>query len=227
MLDQGPGRGRTLVEQTFATLHEAIVTGLLTPGERLQIEELAEAFDVSPMPVREALRRLDAAGLVDNVPHRGARVTEVTIEDLREIYEARLELEPLAVRRAAERFTDEDREAAEAALARHLAAYEQGAVREAWVSHGDLHFALYRPCGSRWLMRLIRPLWESSERYRFASRPLQASLGDRQGEHEAILDACVRHAAAEAERKLRNHLACTANTISVSIGGKELFEVVP
>src|SRR6516165_10179832 len=109
------GGHRTLAERAFATLHEAIVTGALAPGERLPIEDLAEVLDMSPMPIREALRLLDSVGLVENIPHRGARVTELSIEDLREVYEARLALEPLAVRHAAENFTDAD-----AARAREL-----------------------------------------------------------------------------------------------------------
>ena len=59
---------------------------------------------MSPMPIREAVRRLDAAGLVENIPHRGARVTELSVTDLAEVYEARMALEVLAIRRAAERF---------------------------------------------------------------------------------------------------------------------------
>src|ERR1700729_2607374 len=77
---------RTLAEKAFQTLHAAIITGRLRPGTRLPIEELAELLRMSPMPIREALRRLDAAGLVENIPHRGARVTELSITDLEEVY---------------------------------------------------------------------------------------------------------------------------------------------
>ena len=100
-----PGH-RTLADRAFVALHDSIVAGHLAPGERLPIEELGEALGMSAMPIREALRRLDAAGLVENIPHRGARVTELSIADLAEVYEARLALEPLAVSRAAERFDD-------------------------------------------------------------------------------------------------------------------------
>ena len=103
-----PDDHRTLAERAFATLHEAIVTGVLAPGERLPIQELAGVLELSPMPIREALRQLDSLGLVENIPHRGARVTELSIDDLREDYDARLALEQLAVRHAAEKFTAED-----------------------------------------------------------------------------------------------------------------------
>src|ERR1700730_15071331 len=104
--DEGSRRGhRTLAEKAFETLHWAIITGHLRPGARLPIEELADVLDMSPMPIREAVRRLDAAGLVENIPHRGARVTELSITDLAEVYEVRLALEVLAIRRAAARFS--------------------------------------------------------------------------------------------------------------------------
>src|SRR6201985_261804 len=103
-----PSRGhRTLAEKAYETLHTAIITGALRPGARLPIEELAEHLDMSPMPIREAVRRLDAVGLVDNVPPRGARVTELSVTELGEVYEVRISLETLAIRRAAARFTVE------------------------------------------------------------------------------------------------------------------------
>src|ERR1700722_4906391 len=102
--DGSPRGHRTLAEKAFETLHSAIITGQLRPGTRLPIEELADVLEMSPMPIREAVRRLDGAGLVENIPHRGARVTELSVIDLSEVYEARLALEVLAIRRAAERF---------------------------------------------------------------------------------------------------------------------------
>src|ERR1700761_7901835 len=103
----GTSRGhRTLAEKAYETLHTAILTGQLRPGARLPIEDLAGHLEMSPMPIREAVRRLDAVGLVENVPHRGARVTELSVADLAEVYEVRLALEVPAMRRAAERFSD-------------------------------------------------------------------------------------------------------------------------
>jgi DNA-binding GntR family transcriptional regulator len=220
-----PGGHRTLAEKAFSALHRAIVTGALKPGGRLRIEELAEMLDMSPMPIREALRRLDSVGLVEHVPHRGASVTELSIDDLREVYEARLALEPLAVRHAAERFTDADAEAASESLARHVDAYRRDDAAQAWAAHTDFHFALYRAAGSRWLLRLITPLWESSERYRLASLPVQRSLDERRREHERILEACVQANPELAAAELFSHLALTANLVARAMGGEELFEI--
>jgi DNA-binding GntR family transcriptional regulator len=222
-----PGGHRTLAERAFATLHEAIVTGVLTPGERLPIEELAEVLEMSPMPIREALRLLDSVGLVENIPHRGARVTQLSIDDLREVYEARLALEPLAVRHAAENFTDEDASRATEALAAHVKASRQRELGRIWSTHTAFHFALYDAANSRWMSRLIRPLWESSERYRFAMLPVRMNLDKRRSEHERILQACIAHEAPLAARELHNHLARTANLIANQMSGEDLFELRP
>jgi DNA-binding GntR family transcriptional regulator len=217
------GGHRTLAEKAFIALHEAILTGRLRPGERLPIEELADVLDMSAMPIREAVRRLDAAGLVENIPHRGARVTELSIDDLQEVYEARLALEPLTVRRAAERFTDE----LAAVAAERLAALNRlpdDNSTATWAAHTAFHFALYDAAGSNWFLRLIRPLWETSERYRLAA-PMKRKLAARRGEHEAILQACIEHDGDRAALALHDHLALTANVVSKAMGGEELFEL--
>jgi DNA-binding GntR family transcriptional regulator len=146
LADEGSHRGhRTLAEKAFQTLHRAIITGGLRPGSRLPIEELADVLGMSPMPVREAVRRLDAAGLVENIPHRGARVTELSITD----------------------------NSAETSAA-----------------HEAFPFALYDAADSAWLLRLIRPVWETSERY-CLDVPQCRQLAARGDEHRAILDACI------------------------------------
>lgn len=221
------GGHRTLAERAFTTLHEAIVTGALAPGERLPIEELADILDMSPMPIREALRQLDSVGLVENIPHRGARVTELSIDDLREVYEARLALEPLAVRHAAEKFTAADGTLAAERLEAHVKAYRQRDLGLVWSTHTAFHFALYDAAQSKWMSRLIRPLWETSERYRFAMLPVRLNLEQRRLEHERILRACVAHNPGAAARELHNHLARTANSIAAQMGSEELFEMLP
>jgi DNA-binding GntR family transcriptional regulator len=223
-LSSAPGH-RTLAEKAFATLHEAIITGVLAPGQRLPIEELAERLEMSPMPIRESLRHLDAVGLVEHVPHRGARVTELSIKDLQEVYDARLALEPLAVRHAAERFTEADAERAQGRLQEHVRAYRAGVVRDVWTTHTAFHFALYEAADSRWLIRLVLPLWESSERYRYTMLPIRTRIEGRRDEHERILQACIDHDAERAEAELHDHLARTANTVATEMGGEQLFEL--
>jgi DNA-binding GntR family transcriptional regulator len=220
----GTSRGhRTLAEKAYETLHQAITTGKLRPGARLPIEELAEHLEMSPMPIREAVRRLDAVGLVDNVPHRGARVTQLSVTDLAEVSEVRLAVETTAIRRAAERFTDD-----RAAYAREcLLALEEtmddssAATSEA---HARFHFALYDAAESLWLVRVIRPLWEVSERYAL-EWPQVRQLSTRAAEHRRILAACEARHPDRAATSLRDHLAMTANSLAAAMGAEPLYEI--
>jgi DNA-binding GntR family transcriptional regulator len=177
---------------------------------------------MSISPVREAVRRLESLGLAVHVPHRGARVSEVDVDDLHDTYEARSALETLAVRRAAARFTDDDADRARAHLTAFEAAYERGDGRAARAEHAGFHFTLYEASGSEWLVRLIRPAWENCERYRTAS--LQSEIwSDRRAEHDRILDACIRHDADGAAAELAAHLEVTANLIAHRMGAGDLF----
>jgi DNA-binding GntR family transcriptional regulator len=216
---------RTLAEKAFETLHEAIITGRLRPGERLPIEELAAVLEMSAMPIREAVRRLHSAGLVENIPHRGARVTELSIADLAEVYEARLALEMLAIRRAAERFGAEREDLARLRLAELESMPDDNSAATS-AAHTVFHFALYDAADSAWLLRLIRPVWETSERYCLAV-PESRQLARRGHEHEAILAACAAHEPDKAGLALHDHLATTANNVSLGMGGKRLFELGP
>jgi DNA-binding GntR family transcriptional regulator len=215
---------RTLSGRAYSHLHDAIVRGQLAPGERLRIEDLALSLKLSPTPIREALYRLELVGLANHEPHRGARVTELSSADLQELYEARLALETLAIRKAAEMFTREIGDQAREHLRRYVAAQRQDSYDES--AHKDFHFTLYSASGSKWLVRLITPLWESCERYRHKWVPLKEELRNRGDEHNAILDACASRDPNGAALLLHNHLAMTANFIASQMTGQAIFPLM-
>ena len=202
----GPTGRRTLAEEAAAELHELILSGELPSGTALRLEELAKRLDMSQMPIREGLRRMAALGLVEIVPHKGAWVRELSMEDLRDTHATRLALESLAVRAAATRFAESDAVLARTALAEHVRLSKVGDNIASRQAHTEFHFAIYRAGRSRWLPRAIEPVWQNSERYRFGSRQTKARIEQTRREHQAILDACVAHDEAGAEAALREHL---------------------
>ena len=119
---QGQMRHRTMAEYALEQLRESIILGELPAGTPLRLDELARSLGMSISPIREAVRQLEALGLAKHVPHQGARVLDFDIEELRDLFQVRLALESLAVRRAAERFKDADAAAARAHLDRFDAA---------------------------------------------------------------------------------------------------------
>jgi DNA-binding GntR family transcriptional regulator len=216
---------RTLAERAYAAIYGAIMDGTFVPGDRLRIEELSASLHISPTPIREALNRLEAAGLAEHEPHRGSRVSLVSSDEFRELYELRFILEPLAAAKAAENFSAKDSDAARSHLDHLSAALQAKQIPEAWEAHTAFHFTLYRAAKSRWLERLINPLWDSCRRYRFQQSNLLAHPVQNRAEHEKILNACMEHDAATASLELYNHTARNANVIAMATYGEEFFQL--
>ena len=217
-------RHRTMAEAALERLREAIIMGELTPGTPLRLEDLARALGMSISPIREAVRQLEALGLAQHVPHHGARVMGLDVEELRELFSIRLALEAMAVRRAAALFRPADGDAASAALAQYGEARRRGDIRGAVRAHGAFHFTLYEAARSGWLVRLIRPAWDSCERYRPA---LLSARGELQQRHERLdaelLAACAARDADRAAEVLRTHLDLATEFYAVELEGRSIF----
>jgi len=218
---------RTLAEHAELTIQEAILSGELPPGARLTIDDLARAIDISPMPVRDALRRLAQTGFVEYLPHRGATVALLSVDDLRDTWDARLALESVAIRRAAERFGDEDAAPVQRAIRAHRDALERRDAPAAQEAHREVHMRLYAPSGYNWLERLVEPIWIRSERYRSFALDGRGSPPQLAREHRKILAACVKHDPDEAAAELYRHLVRTANIVSERLVGRPLFAPEP
>lgn len=203
----------TLADAATAELRERILSGELESGAPLRLEELARSLGTSISPIREAVRKLEALGLAVHVAHRGSRVKERDVDDLRDTYQARLALEPLAVARASGQISDEEVERARHALQSYTRCNERGDRPAARAAHDAFHFTLYAASGSEWLVRLIRPAWENCERYRALATPDLEMSRVRQAEHEQILEACAAGDAETAAEALRAHLQRTERLV--------------
>ena len=217
-------RHRTMAEAALERLREAIILGELTPGTPLRLEDLARSLGMSISPIREAVRQLEALGLAEHVPHHGAKVMGLDVEELRELFSIRLALETMAVRRAAELFEPADEAQAQAHLEAEREARRAGDVRAAVREHAAFHFTLYDAARSAWLVRLIRPTWDSCERYRPV---LLASEGELQDRHEELdgelLAACAAHDPVRAAAAFHAHLELATDIYRVELKGRSIF----
>jgi DNA-binding GntR family transcriptional regulator len=212
-------------EKAFALLRGAILSGALRPGESLRIKDLAKAIGVSRMPIREALAQLEQIGLVEMLPRRSARVALLSRTDLKDVYDVRLMLEVPAVSAAAREFEEQDLLTARGWFERLRLELAEGNHAGVLEAHAAFHLALYRANSSRWLVRLISLVWDSSERYRRAATgPERVPLAAEMEDHERLLAACRAGEAEVAGALLWNHLAGMANTVSVELGGGLLYE---
>ena len=160
----------TRTERVYEILRSDLLNGGLHPGQKLKMVELTERFGVSQSVVREALTRLTADGLLVATPQRGFRVRDLSIEDIAELTETRVQVESLALRLAVER-GDLQWEtgilAAHHRLERTPVTRDDGTVSEDWsTSHRDFHQALLTGCDNRRLETVVNSLRDSAELYR-------------------------------------------------------------
>jgi len=169
-----------LTDQVYATLHAAIISGELPAGSRLRIRDLAEQVGTSVMPVREAIRRLEQAGLAEREPHKGAVVKGLTLAELVHVYGVRRLLEGEAARLGSQRITGEDRERMRAEYDLMLAAVEERRVVDYLDHDEDFLATLYAASGNPVLVDMIRTLWQHCRAYKIvgAQGTLDATWAD-------------------------------------------------
>jgi DNA-binding GntR family transcriptional regulator len=184
-------------------LSERIVSGLLSPGERLMQDHIAEEFQASHVPVREAFRKLEAQGLVVSKPRCGVRVSDIDPAVVGEVTEMRAAMESLALSHALPRLHEADLDAARQALVEGEAS-DQITVWEA--ANRRFHFAITAPCAMPRLMALIGDLHRSDARFLFATWKQLDWQSRSSTEHRAILDAIVRRDGEGARALLEAHI---------------------
>lgn len=204
----------TRAELLHDTLRDEVLRGLYEPGQRLRLVELAQRFTVSQSVVREALTRLAEQKLLVALPQQGFRVMSLSPADLRDLTEARVEIEGLVMRLAVRR-GDVAWESAVVAAHHRLvrtAAPDKPEIdrqsAEDWFqAHEDYHRLLLAGCGNRRLTDLATSLRASAALYRRWSRFAgPAYLGDVTGEHRAVLDAVLARDPDAAAEHLTAHI---------------------
>ncbi len=184
---------RTVTEEVLDRLRGLLLKGELTPGTRIEQAELAATFGVSTVPVREALLRLQSAGLVEIIPHRGVFVTDVSLEELLDIYTTRELLEEQAARLAAAELSATDLETLEALSDAMQAAASGKQLDELLVLNREFHLTIYRAARRRHLLQLIEQLWDlsmPSAYLQLHAEPERAS--EALYEMRSIVSACER-----------------------------------
>jgi DNA-binding GntR family transcriptional regulator len=151
---------RTKSELALRVLRERIRSGQLEVGYRLQVDDLATELGMSPTPIREALRLLQADRLVHYEPHRGVVVARHAPEKLSDVYQMRLQLEPLATRLAIQRMAPEQKDAVNAIHEDLVAAGRAGRGKRLAQLNSDWHLAIYRASDSVLLQEFIARLWD-------------------------------------------------------------------
>ncbi len=233
-----PGAGETLTEAAYRSLRNDLVRGRHAPGERLRIERLRRLYDVGPTPLREALQRLSAEGLVRADGNRGFTASPLDLADFDDLNSARSAVEREALRLAIAR-GDELWEAqvvsaayligkADRAIASERTVQPEGVAQPDGTADGLLdhweaanaafHRATVAACGSNWLLRIREGLHTQCERYRRASIYRRRGKRDLAAEHQEIAAAVLERDADLACTLVTAHFAATAGDLALELG---------
>lgn len=210
----------TLAEKAYVLLRTAIVRGEVLPGEKLKIDVLQREHAVSSSPLREALNRLAAEGLVTTEGNRGFRAAPISLDDLEDIVRLRVTLEREAVESSITEGND-DWEARIVAAFHRLEREEEriieisGPLSDEWSErHRDFHLALLSGTPSNRLINLCASLFDQAERYRRLSAIYRKRPRNKSAEHRRLMDAVLSRNVDLATQLLREHVQKTSLNVS-------------
>lgn len=196
-----------LVDDAAGALREAILTGELPPGTRLNQVQLASQLGISRTPLREALMKLEQEGLIELLPVGGLRVKVLALDEAVELYDIREVLDGLAARLAAQRIA----EAESRDLARYVSRMEQCLASQdahRWfVAHVAFHDTIFRASGNGRLQGLSSVVRLSIQHFHPLLLTTANRLTNAYREHREICEAIARHDGEAAERLARAHIA--------------------
>lgn len=168
-----------MTDQVFTAIHQAIMSGEMPAGYRLRIRDIAAQVGTSVMPVREAIRRLEEAGLAERVPHKGTVVRGLTPDELAYVYDVRRVLETEAARQGARAISAADTEVMQRHYQEILTAVAERDVVGALDADEAMLETLYRAGGNPVLTELIRALWQRCRAYKIAGAHRAAEESDQ------------------------------------------------
>jgi DNA-binding GntR family transcriptional regulator len=214
-MERNPARralppSRTTPDLIADAIRDSIARGEPPPGGALRQEALAAHFGVSRIPVREALRRLEAEGLVVVYPNRGAYVSRLEADELREIYDLRIMLECDLLARAIAEYSREDL----VTIERAMKVAEESAKGPRWSEFDDaFHLALYAPARRPRQSAMVASLRGAVKHYRRPHHALPAKTEEWLRDHRHILAAARRRDADLARERLARHVSKAAHFV--------------
>lgn len=198
--------GRSNAQRLRDALEDDIINGRLRPGDRLDPERLSARFGVSRTPVREAIQQLTASGLVRVAPKRGTFVTEIGLPQLIEMFEVMAELEGMCGRLAARRVDARAAASLRDALGRCRDAAARGDSDDYYYENEHFHHCIYAAAGNGFLAAEVQRLHARLKPYRRLQLRVHRRMRSSVEEHEAIAEAILDGDAAQAERRLKDHI---------------------
>lgn len=208
-----PLRRLSLYEAVTERLREMVLEGELAPGSRISEKQLCEIFDVSRTPLREALKVLANEGLVELLPNRGAKVTEVTLHEVTDLFEVMVVLEGLSGKLLATRASDADIAELRAMHQRMMEHYRRHERPEYFQLNQEIHRRLTEIAGNSVLLELESSLSVKITRARYVTNMQLGRWDESASEHERILEALEKRDAQLLSDAMRYHMRKTGDAV--------------
>lgn len=208
-------RAGTTVEQMVRAIADLIVTGAMSPGDKMDEVSLAARFEVSRTPVREALRELSAMGLVDREPNRSAIVMNVTDSQLHSMFEAMAELEGICARLSAARMTEDERRALDHEHKASLRLVERELLEDYSSHNTEFHNRIYRGSHNEHLLELATQTRARLAPFRRAQFRLTGRLPKSHEEHDKIVTAIMRNDPDAAGQAAYEHVSIVSDASAI------------
>jgi DNA-binding GntR family transcriptional regulator len=212
---------QSLTSAVADKLRDQIIRGEIPEGAQLRQDAIATQFQVSRIPVREALRQLDAEGLIAIVPNRGAIVPALSPDDIEELFSIRALLEPEVLKRSIPLLTEDDFSEAAAVLREYVSELRRDDHVSAWGRlNWQFHSILYSRANQPRFMAIIRNVNNNGERYTRLQLYLTHGMKRANEEHHQILELCRQRAVAQACQLLREHIRYAGESLKQALEQK-------
>jgi len=193
-------------DKLISDIRKEVSSGILKPGDQLEVTALAERFGVSRTPIREAIRTLVESGVLETRPRKGSFVRVLSAKQLLDLFQVAAELEGMACRLAALSLTKENVEAIESGLAKCTQAAEFQNNVEYAMANLDFHTAIHNASGNDWLIEQLRQLQINLNSYRTMPYEIRGRLKKSTDEHKIICDAILSGDGEHACNLMRDHM---------------------
>jgi len=193
-------------DKLISDIRKEVSSGILKPGDQLEVNVLAERFGVSRTPIREAIRTLVESGVLETRPRKGSFVRVLSAKQLLDLFQVAAELEGMACRLAALSLTKENVEVIERGLEKCTQAAEAQNNAEYAMANLDFHTAIHNASGNDWLIEQLRQLQINLNSYRTMPYEIRGRLNKSTDEHKIICNAILSGDGEHACNLMRDHM---------------------
>ncbi|MCJ2127095.1 GntR family transcriptional regulator [Methylobacterium sp. J-077] len=204
---------KTVAAAVAESLRQRILTGEFPAGTQLRQDALADEFGISRIPIREALLQLEATGLIKIMPHRGAVVSGLSVEEVEDIFTLRVQLEPELLALSAQRFSAQDIQDLHGLTEEYSAALKSGEILRWGELNQRFHLDLLRHAGRPRSLSIVAGLLQDCDRPTRLQLSTSGDVARADREHRAIIALCAAGQIDEAADHLRRHIQHAAHSL--------------